>query len=447
MDNVRIHFISLGCDKNLVDAESMLGLLSAHGYVFTEDASEADVIVINTCCFIHDAMEESIQTIIDMGACKETGNCKALIVTGCLGTGYTEEMHRELPEVDAILSASAYDQIVSVVEDVLAQKKHDAISDVNALPLPDAKRVLTTGHYAYLKIAEGCDKRCTYCAIPKMRGSYRSIPMERLVAEAQDLVKQGARELILVAQETTLYGRDLYGEKSLCRLLEKLCGIEDLKWIRLLYCYPEEIDDDLIDMIAREEKICHYLDIPIQHASDRILKRMGRRTSQQDIRELIGKLRERIPDICLRTTLISGFPGETDEDHAELLNFVKEMRFDRLGVFTYSRQEGTPAYDFDEQVDENTAGSRRDEIMRLQQEICYDKSLDLVGEKMNVLVEGRLIDEDACLARTYRDAPDVDGCLFIQTDRELISGELVPVIVTGAHEYDLIGELADESAE
>ncbi len=447
MDNVRIHFISLGCDKNLVDAESMLGLLSAHGYVFTEDASEADVIVINTCCFIHDAMEESIQTIIDMGACKETGNCKALIVTGCLGTGYTEEMHRELPEVDAILSASAYDQIVSVVEDVLAQKKHDAISDVNALPLPDAKRVLTTGHYAYLKIAEGCDKRCTYCAIPKMRGSYRSIPMERLVAEAQDLVKQGARELILVAQETTLYGRDLYGEKSLCRLLEKLCGIEDLKWIRLLYCYPEEIDDDLIDVIAREEKICNYLDIPIQHASDRILKRMGRRTSQQDIRELIGKLRERIPDICLRTTLISGFPGETDEDHAELLNFVKEMRFDRLGVFTYSRQEGTPAYDFDEQVDENTAGSRRDEIMRLQQEICYDKSLDLVGEKMNVLVEGRLIDEDACLARTYRDAPDVDGCLFIQTDCELISGELVPVIVTGAHEYDLIGELADESAE
>ena len=447
MDNVRIHFISLGCDKNLVDAESMLGLLSAHGYVFTEDASEADVIVINTCCFIHDAMEESIQTIIDMGACKETGNCKALIVTGCLGTGYTEEMHRELPEVDAILSASAYDQIVSVVEDVLAQKKHDAISDVNALPLPDAKRVLTTGHYAYLKIAEGCDKRCTYCAIPKMRGSYRSIPMERLVAEAQDLVKQGARELILVAQETTLYGRDLYGEKSLCRLLEKLCGIEDLKWIRLLYCYPEEIDDDLIDVIAREEKICNYLDIPIQHASDRILKRMGRRTSQQDIRELIGKLRERIPDICLRTTLISGFPGETDEDHAELLNFVKEMRFDRLGVFTYSRQEGTPAYDFDEQVDENTAGSRRDEIMRLQQEICYDKSLDLVGEKMNVLVEGRLIDEDACLARTYRDAPDVDGCLFLQTDRELISGELVPVIVTGAHEYDLIGELADESAE
>ncbi len=447
MDNVRIHFISLGCDKNLVDAESMLGLLSAHGYVFTEDASEADVIVINTCCFIHDAMEESIQTIIDMGACKETGNCKALIVTGCLGTGYTEEMHRELPEVDAILSASAYDQIVSVVEDVLAQKKHDAISDVNALPLPDAKRVLTTGHYAYLKIAEGCDKRCTYCAIPKMRGSYRSIPMERLVAEAQDLVKQGARELILVAQETTLYGRDLYGEKSLCRLLEKLCGIEDLKWIRLLYCYPEEIDDDLIDVIAREEKICNYLDIPIQHASDRILKRMGRRTSQQDIRELIGKLRERIPDICLRTTLISGFPGETDEDHAELLNFVKEMRFDRLGVFTYSRQEGTPAYDFDEQVDEKTAGSRRDEIMRLQQEICYDKSLDLVGEKMNVLVEGRLIDEDACLARTYRDAPDVDGCLFLQTDRELISGELVPVIVTGAHEYDLIGELADESAE
>ena len=447
MSVFQVYFISLGCDKNLADAEAMLGILSEKGYRFTDDAQEADVIVINTCCFIHDACEESIQTILDMASYKETGNCKALIVTGCLGTRYTKEMHQEIPEVDAIVSASGYDRIADIVEQTLAGKRTDAIADVNALPLPDSKRMLTTGYYAYLKIAEGCNKQCTYCAIPDMRGQYRSVPMERLVAEAKDLAAQGAKELILVAQETTLYGIDLYGRKSLPELLKKLCGIEGLKWIRLLYCYPEEISAELIDVIASEEKICHYLDIPIQHASDRILKRMGRRTDQASIRALIETLRKKIPDICIRTTLISGFPGETKEDHETLLRFVSDMKFDRLGVFCYSREKGTAACDFDDQIDEDMAKERRDEIMQMQQEICYEKGRDLIGKRLSVFVEGALADEDAYLARTYRDAPDVDGCLFIQTTRELMSGDLLEVTVTGAHAYDLIGELTDESCE
>ena len=447
MSAVQVFFISLGCDKNLADAEAMLGILSEHGYVFTDEAQQADVIVINTCCFIHDACEESIQTILEMAAYKETGNCKALIVTGCLGTRYTQEMHKEIPEVDAIVSATGYDAIAQVVDDVLAGKNKDAIADVNALPLPKSKRMLTTGYYAYLKIAEGCDKHCTYCAIPAMRGSYRSVPMERLVKEAEELAGQGAKELILVAQETTPYGIDLYGKKSLPQLLQKLCRIEELSWIRLLYCYPEEIDEALIDVIAQEEKICHYLDIPIQHASDRILKRMGRRTDQASIKALVHKLREKIPDICIRTTLISGFPGETKEDHETLLRFVSDMKFDRLGVFCYSREEGTPACDFDGRVKASVAKARQDEIMKLQQEICYEKSASMIGSKLSVLVEGAISGEDAYMARTYRDAPDVDGCLFIQTGRELMSGDLVRVNVTGAHAYDLIGELTDEFGE
>lgn len=447
MSAFQVYFISLGCDKNLADAEAMLGILSKHGYEFTDEAQEADVIVVNTCCFIHDACEESIQTILDLAACKETGKCKALIVTGCLGTRYTQEMHQEIPEVDAIVSASGYDRIADIVEQTLLGKRMDAIADANALPLPDTKRMLTTGFYAYLKIAEGCNKQCSYCAIPAIRGSYRSVPMERLVAEAKDLIAQGAKELILVAQETTLYGIDLYGHKALPELLKKLCGIEGLSWIRLLYCYPEEISEELIDVMASEEKICHYLDVPIQHASDRILKRMGRRTDQASIRALIATLREKIPDICIRTTLISGFPGETNEDHETLMRFVSEMKFDRLGVFCYSREEGTPAYDFDDQIDEDTAKERQQEIMLKQQEICYEKSRKLIGKKLSVLVEGALVDEEAYVARTYRDAPDVDGCLFIQTTRELMSGDLLEVNVTGAHEYDLIGELTDESCE
>lgn len=445
---MKVYTVSLGCDKNLVDSEVMLGILKSKGYFFTDDESEADVIVINTCCFIHDACEESIQTIIEMGEYKKSGNCKALIVTGCLAARYAAEIHTELPEVDAVCSATAYDKVAQAIESVLSGSPRDFISDINALPLPDSKRVISTGgHYAYLKIAEGCDKHCTYCAIPSMRGSYRSVPMERLLDEASFLAESGVRELILVAQETTVYGRDLYGKKTLPELLNRLCDIEGIEWIRLLYCYPEEITDNLIDVIKKQPKVCHYLDMPIQHASDNVLRRMGRRTDRNMLDSLISKLREEIPDICLRTTLISGFPGETDEDHESLLDFVDETEFDRLGVFTYSREEGTPAYDFDNQISEEIMEVRRSEIMELQQEISFALAEDMVGRELTAFVEGKVVDEDVYISRTYRDAPDVDGYLFIQTARELMSGDFVKVKVTGAHEYDLIGELIDESAE
>lgn len=445
---MKVYTVSLGCDKNLVDTEVMLGILNSKGYTFTDDEDEADVIIINTCCFIHDACEESIQTIIDMGTKKQTGNCKALVVTGCLSSRYANEIHDELPEVDAICSATAYDKIAEAVESVLSGKPRDFIEDVNALPLPDSKRVITTGgHYAYLKIAEGCDKRCTYCAIPYMRGSYRSVPMERLIKEAEYLAESGVKELILVAQETTVYGKDLYGRKSLPKLLKELCRIDGLEWIRILYCYPEEIDDELIEVIKSEPKICHYLDMPIQHASDNVLKRMGRRTNYEFLVNLINYIREEIPDICLRTTLITGFPGETEEDHELLMNFVDEMEFDRLGVFTYSREEGTPAYDFADQVKPEIMERRRDEIMELQQEIAFSHAEDMIGQNLTVFVEGKVVDENAYISRTYMDAPGVDGYLFIQTARELMSGDMVNVKVTKAYEYDLIGEENYESAE
>lgn len=445
---MKVYTVSLGCDKNLVDTEVMLGILNSKGYSFTDDENEADVIVINTCCFIHDACEESIQTIIDMGTLKESGKCKALIVAGCLSSRYADEIHKELPEVDSIISATAYDKIADAIESVLEGKPCDFIGDINALPLPDCKRIVTTGgHFAYLKIAEGCDKRCTYCAIPYMRGSYRSVPMERLVLEAEYLASLGVKELILVAQETTVYGKDIYGRKSLPELLHRLCAIDGIKWIRILYCYPEEIDDELIETIKSEEKICHYLDMPIQHASDKILKRMGRRTDYAFLMSLIEHIREEIPDICIRTTLISGFPGEMDEDHEILMNFVNEVEFDRLGVFTYSREEGTAAYDFADQVDEDLKELRRNELMELQQEIAFSLAEDMVGSELTVFVEGKVIDENAYMARTYKDAPGVDGYLFIQTSRELMTGDMLRVRVTKAYEYDLIGELIDESAQ
>lgn len=444
---MKVCFISLGCDKNLVDTEYMLGILRAHGMIFTDEPASAEVIVVNTCSFIHDAMQESIDTILEMAQYKEQ-NCRALLVAGCLGTRFAQEMHRELPEVDAIVSATGYDRIFAAIESVLAGQPEDQIADVNALPLPDVDRIVTTGgHYAYVKIAEGCSKHCTYCVIPSIRGSYRSLPMERILYEAEMLVRNGASELILVAQETTVYGTDLYGRKALPELLTKLCRIPEFRWIRLLYCYPEEITDELIAVMRTEPKICHYIDMPIQHASDAVLKRMGRRTNRAYLTELIAKLRAEIPDICIRTTLISGFPGETEEDHEILLDFVEQMEFERLGVFSYSREEGTPAYEMEEQVEEAVANRRRDEIMELQQEIAFAHAEDLIGKKMTVFVEGRLAEDDVYVTRTYLDAPGVDGNLFLHTERELLSGTFVEVIVTGANEYDLIGELTDESAE
>ena len=445
---MNILFISLGCDKNLVDSEVMLGLLDKKGYQIVDSEEDADIIVVNTCCFIHDAKEESIQTILEMAEYKKEGKLKALIVTGCLAQRYQQEIIDEIPEVDAVLGTTSYDHIVEAVEEALAGNGHVVLEDVDALPDVKEKRLVTTGgHYAYMKIAEGCDKHCTYCIIPKLRGNYRSVPMEKLLAEAKDLADQGVKELILVAQETTVYGKDLYGEKSLHKLLRELCKVSGIQWIRILYCYPEEIYDELIQTIKEENKVCHYLDLPIQHASDRILKRMGRRTSQADLRAIVAKLREEIPDICLRTTLISGFPGETQEDHEELMAFVDEMEFDRLGVFAYSPEEDTPAATMPDQIPEEVKEERRDEIMELQQEISFEKAEDMVGKSLWCMIEGKVADEYAYVARTYKDAPGVDGYLFVQTLEELMSGDFVKVKVTGADDYDLIGEIDDESAE
>ena len=441
---MNILFISLGCDKNLVDSEVMLGLLNAKGYQMVDDEMEADIIIVNTCCFIHDAKEESIQTILEMAQYKTDGKLKVLVVTGCLAQRYQQEILDEIPEVDAVLGTTSYDKIVEAVEEALAGKGHVEVEDIDALPLVDTRRLVTTGgHFAYLKIAEGCDKHCTYCIIPKIRGNFRSVPMERLIKEAGELAGQGVKELILVAQETTLYGKDLYGEKSLHRLLRELCKISGIRWIRILYCYPEEIDENLIQVMKEEKKICHYLDLPIQHANDDILKRMGRRTSKKQLEEIIGRLRSEIPDIALRTTLITGFPGETKEQHEELMEFVDEMEFDRLGVFTYSPEEDTPAADMPDQVPEEVKEERQAEIMELQQEIVFDQAEAMIGREVLVMIEGKVADENAYVGRTYKDAPNVDGLIFINTEAELMSGDFAKVKVTGALEYDLIGELKE----
>lgn len=439
---MKILFISLGCDKNLVDTEVMLGMLASRGYEMTNDEQEADIIVINTCCFIHDAKEESIQNILDMAEYKKNGSAKALIVTGCMAERYRQEILDEIPEVDEVLGTTAYDRILDAVDAALAGQHEVMTADLDALPLPETKRLVTTGgHFAYLKIAEGCDKHCTYCIIPKIRGNFRSVPMERLLKEAQDLAEQGVKELILVAQETTLYGKDLYGEKSLPKLLRELCKISGIRWIRILYCYPEEITDELIQVMKEEPKICHYLDLPIQHANDTILKRMGRRTSKQELIDIVQKLRKEIPDICLRTTLITGFPGETQEQHEEVMEFIDTLEFDRLGAFTYSPEEDTPAATFEDQIDEAVKEDRQVDIMELQQEIAFDKAEDMIGREVLVMIEGKVADENAYVGRTYRDAPNVDGLIFINTDVELISGDFAKVKVTGALDYDLIGEL------
>lgn len=446
---MKILFISLGCDKNLADTESMLGYLTEKGYEITDDEAQADVAVVNTCCFIHDAKQESVDVILEMADLRKEGKLKALLVTGCLAQRYSDEIQEEIPEVDALLGTQAIESIVEALEAVLAGNAHNVLPDIHK-PLPKLnKRVITTGgHFAYLKIAEGCDKHCTYCVIPKVRGKYRSVPMEELIEQARYLAEEvGVKELILVAQETTVYGVDLYGEKKLPELLDKLSEIRGIRWIRLLYCYPEEIDDALIDTMVRNEKICHYLDVPIQHASDRILKRMGRHTTKAELEEKISVLRERIPDICLRTTLIAGFPGETEEDHEEVMDFVDCMEFDRLGVFTYSKEEDTPAALMEDQVSQDIKEERQADIMELQQEIAFEKAEAMLGKTLLAMVEGRISGEDAYIARTYLDAPNVDGYLFINTTKELMTGDFTYVRITGSNEYDLIGELEDEFGE
>ena len=445
---MNILFISLGCDKNLVDTEVMLGILAQRGHQMVDDENEADIIIINTCCFIHDAKEESIQNILEMAQLKENGRLKALIVTGCLAQRYKDEILTEIPEVDAVLGTTSYEEIGNVIDSVLSDNMIErgqsriTMKDVDYLPQVKTKRLVTTGgHFAYLKIAEGCDKHCTYCIIPKVRGNYRSVPMESLLKEAQELADGGVKELILVAQETTVYGQDIYGEKMLPKLLRELCKISGIRWIRILYCYPEEITDELIQTMKEEPKICHYLDLPIQHASDAILKKMGRRTSKAQLIETIGKLRDAMPDIALRTTLITGFPGETEEDHEELMDFVDQMEFERLGVFTYSPEEDTPAAKMDGQIEEEVKEDRQAELMELQQDIVFEQAEDMIGRELLVMIEGKVADENAYVGRTYRDAPNVDGLIFVNTDEELMSGDFAKVKVTGAMEYDLIGEL------
>lgn len=442
---MKILFISLGCDKNLVDTEMMLGLLGREGYSFTDDEAEADVVVVNTCCFIGDAKEESINMLLEMAELKDSGQLKALIAAGCLAQRYREEIQQEIPQVDAVVGTAAIEEIAEAVREVLEGRSRNHYRELDEKPAVFADRILTTGgHFAYLKIAEGCNKRCTYCIIPKVRGNYRSVPLEELTAQAEKLAEQGVRELILVAQETTLYGMDLYGEKTLPRLLKSLAGIDGIHWIRLLYCYPEEITEELIETITEEPKICHYLDIPIQHAADKVLKRMGRRTHQEELRQQIIKLRERIPDICLRTTLISGFPGETEEDFEELYRFVNEMEFDRLGVFTYSQEEDTAAAEMPDQIEEEVKIFRRDELMELAQAISFEKAEAMAGKVLEVMVEGKAVDEDVYVTRTYRDAPEVDGYLFLHTTASLMTGDFVKVLVTDYNEYDLIGEIYHE---
>lgn len=455
MEKIKLFCVSLGCDKNLVDTEKMLGVAGGLGVSFTDDETEADAILINTCCFIGDAKEESVNTILDMARYKEEGKCRALIVAGCLAQRYKQEIIDEIPEVDAILGTTSYEEIGNVLtrlfEENGEEKKAEHIScfhDLKELPTQAEKRVMTTGgHYAFLKIAEGCDKRCTYCIIPYLRGPYRSVPMEQLLAEARELADNGVRELILVAQETTLYGKDLYGEKSLPKLLHELAQIPGIYWIRIQYCYPEEITDELIQTIKSEEKVCHYLDIPIQHASDRILRRMGRRTHKAELKERISTLRREIPDIALRTTFICGFPGETQEDHEELMEFVDGMEFERVGVFTYSAEEDTPAYSYPDQIPEEVKEERRADVMELQQEIAFEHCENMVGKVLDVMIEGKVADEPAYVGRTYMDAPNVDGLIFVNADEMLMSGDFVRVKVTGANEYDLIGEVYHESAE
>ncbi|MBQ4425804.1 MAG: 30S ribosomal protein S12 methylthiotransferase RimO [Lachnospiraceae bacterium] len=444
-----VYILSLGCDKNLVDSEVMLGLLNGAGHSFTDDPSKAEVILVNTCAFIGDAKKESIQAILELARQKEEGCCRVLIASGCLAERYKEEILAELPELDAVVGTASYDRIAETVEKLLAgsEKAVRVFDDQSRIPAAQARILTTGGHYAYLKIAEGCDKFCAYCAIPFVRGRYRSFPMERLIREAETLVSGGVRELILVAQETTLYGTDLYGRKALPDLIRGLAAIPDLRWIRLLYGYPEELTDEMIDLMASEPKLCHYLDLPIQHAADSVLARMGRTTTKAQLRSLIGKLRERIPDIALRTTLMSGFPGETEEEHQENLDFIREIRFDRLGAFAYSREEGTAADRMKNQVPVRIRKKRRNELMRAQQEVAFAKAASMPGRILEVMIEGQVAEEDTYVARTYMDAPEVDGYLFLSSSEPLVSGDFVTVRVTGARNYDLMGERTDESAE
>lgn len=442
---MQIYFVSLGCDKNLVDSEKMLAILDRAGYELTECPEEAEIIVVNTCAFIHDAKQESIETLLELAELKKTGRCQVLIAAGCLAERYKDEILDEMPEIDGIIGTTAYDSVLEVIEQTLQGKHSIKTKELSYLPSHLTDRISSgVSHVGYLKISEGCNKNCSYCIIPSMRGRYRSVPMEELVEETVKLTAHGVKELILVAQETTLYGIDLYGEKKLPELIQRLSQIEALEWIRILYCYPEEITEELADAIRDNPKVCRYLDLPIQHCNDEILKKMGRLTNKKQLQEKIQMLRDKMPDITLRTTLISGFPGETQAQHEECLAFVKEMKFDRLGVFPYSPEEGTRASAFDHPVEEEIKRMRADAIMEVEQQVIFEKNDSMAGTRLTAIVDGYLPEEEVYVARTYRDAPDIDGCIFFRAPYEIISGSLVALMVTDAKGYDLIGELCNE---
>ena len=450
---MKIFFVSLGCDKNLVDSEQMLALLLRDGHTIIDDESEADVIVINTCCFIGDAKEESIEALLEYAKYKES-NCKALIVAGCLATRYKDEILEEIPEIDAIIGTTSTDKIVEAIDSALKGQETKIFDDINRLPMIEEKRVTSTGgYYEYLKISEGCDKHCTYCIIPKVRGNYRSYPMDYIVKQAEQLAESGVKELILVGQEVTMYGVDLHkgrgkGKKRLAELISKLAKVDGIEWIRLLYCYPEEIDNDLIEAMRTEPKVVRYIDMPVQHVSDSILHMMGRNMTESKILKTIKKLRNAMPDICIRTTLITGFPGETEYDFNVLKDFVNEQYIDRLGIFTYSEEEGTPAAKFTQKVPEEVKQQRKDALMALQQEVSKKINKGFVGQKMTVIIDGYLPEDDVYVARSYRDAPNVDGNVFITLNendsRELMSGTFLDVVITDSSEYDLIAKTVQD---
>ena len=437
---MKILFVSLGCDKNLVDTENMLGILKNKGFEFTDDEWEADIIAINTCCFIGDAKQESINTILEMAEHKKDARCKVLVVAGCLAHRYQDEIIKEIPEVDAFVGTSSYDKIADMINSVLEEKGiSNFVEDANRMPMVEADRIVTTpGYYEYLKIAEGCDNRCTYCTIPSLRGKYRSRNIESLVKEAEILADKGVRELILIAQDTSLYGKDLYGEQKLHVLLQEISKIEDIKWIRILYCYPENVYDELIDEMASNPKVLHYLDMPVQHTNDRILKLMGRRSTGAKIKDTVNRLRAKMPDMCIRTTLITGFPTETQEEFESVIDFMKEVKFDRLGVFTYSPEEGTPACRMDGQIDEEIKAQRKESIMEAQMEISAELGQKFVGKTLEVIVEGKI--DDLYCGRSFRDCYEIDGFVFFKSSEELIAGDFYNIKITSAGDYDLIGE-------
>ncbi|EQK42095.1 ribosomal protein S12 methylthiotransferase RimO [[Clostridium] bifermentans ATCC 638] len=443
---LKIALESLGCSKNLVDAEIMMGILNRKGYKLVGEFEEADIILVNTCGFIESAKQESIDTILDLAQLKENGNLKLLIVTGCLAQRYAKELQAEIPEIDAIVGTGSYQQIDEIIANLEKENNIVSLNDIEFAYNEDLPRYVTTPEYmAYLKIGEGCDNHCTYCIIPKLRGRYRSRKMEDIIKEAKDLASKGVKELVVIAQDTTKYGLDLYGEVKLPQLLEELAQIDGIKWIRIMYSYPESITEELVKVIKKYDNICNYFDMPIQHASNKVLKLMNRHTTKEDIKSKVEMIRKYIPDATLRTTIIVGFPGETDEDFNELVEFAKDMKFDRLGAFAYSREEDTPADKLPNHLDEDVKLQRRDQLMLVQQEISQNLNVQKIDNEYEVLIEEQ-IEDKVYIGRTQGDAEEIDSIVYVKSENQLEIGSFVKVKINNALEYDLMGDVVNELA-